>query len=105
MPGGWRLVRDQLQFSDQPKEIGMGVTVCVVCRGQAEEGYQVGHFVDFKCPDCGFYSVNCTLLREMEQSKLRFNVERARHFIAVHSKSGSVAAIDRIGATFHQLIG
>ena len=98
------MVSDQLQFSDSLKEFGMSVTICVICRGRAEEGYQVGHFVDFKCPDCGFYSVNRTLLRELDQSKQRFNVERARHFIAVHSKSGSVAAIDRITATSHQLI-
>ena len=98
------MVRDQLQFSDSLKENGMSVTVCVLCRGRAEEGYPVGNFNDFKCTECGFYSVNRTLLAEMAASKQRFNVERARQYIAIRAKSGSVVAIDRLEATTHQLI-
>ena len=82
----------------------MSVTVCVLCRGRAEEGYPVGNFNDFKCTECGFYSVNRTLLAEMGASKQRFNVERARQYIAIRANSGSIAAIDRLEATTHQLI-
>lgn len=82
----------------------MNFTVCVICKGRVEKGYPVGHFDDFKCSDCGFYSVNRTLLGEMATSKQQFNVERARHYIAIRSKLGSVVAIDRLEATVHQLI-
>lgn len=103
-PDELRFIRHRLWFSELLKEDGMGVAFCVVCGGRAEKAYPVGSFDDFKCPDCGYYSVNRTLLEEMAASRQVFHVERTRRFLAVNSASGGVPAIDRLEATKHQLI-
>lgn len=82
----------------------MSITVCVVCGDSAEKAYPVGSFDEFKCPSCGYYSVNRQLIEEMEAANQVFDTERTQQYLMIHSRPGLVPAITRIETTKHQLI-
>lgn len=82
----------------------MSITVCVVCRESAEKAFPVGSFDEFKCPNCGYYSVNRQLLEEMAAAKQIFNTERTQQYLKTQLQSDQVPAISRIEATRHDLI-
>jgi hypothetical protein len=82
----------------------MSITVCVVCGESAEKAFPVGSFDEFKCPNCGYYSVNRQLIEEMEAAKQVFDTERTQQYLMIRSQSDQVPAITRIEATKHQLI-
>ncbi|CAN7564803.1 hypothetical protein [Pseudomonas umsongensis] len=82
----------------------MSITVCVVCRESAEKAFPVGSFDEFKCPNCGYYSVNRQLLEEMAAAKQIFDTERTQHYLKIQLRSDQVPSISRIEATKHELI-
>jgi hypothetical protein len=82
----------------------MSITVCVVCGESAEKAFPVGSFDEFKCPNCGYYSVNRQLIEEMEAAKQVFDTERTQQYLMIQSQSDQVPAITRIETTKHQLI-
>ena len=82
----------------------MSITICVVCGESAEKAYPVGSFDEFKCPNCGYYSVNRQLIEEMEAARQVFDTERTQEYLMSQSHSGQVPAITRIETTKHQLI-
>ncbi|NBB58915.1 hypothetical protein GVN18_06440 [Pseudomonas sp. ODNR1LW] len=82
----------------------MSITVCVVCRESAEKAFPVGSFDEFKCPNCGYYSVNRQLIEEMAAAKQIFDTERTQQYLKNQLRSDQVPAITRIEATKHELI-
>ncbi|WP_347906011.1 hypothetical protein [Pseudomonas purpurea] len=82
----------------------MSITVCSVCGESAEKACPVGDFDDLKCPHCGRYSVNRKLIEEMTAMRQRFHILRTQQYLAIHSRSGRVPALDRLEATIHELI-
>jgi predicted RNA-binding Zn-ribbon protein involved in translation (DUF1610 family) len=82
----------------------MSITVCVVCRESAEKAFPVGSFDEFKCPNCGYYSVNRQLIEEMTAAKQIFDTERTQQYLKNQLRSDQVPAITRIEATKHELI-
>ena len=82
----------------------MSITVCVVCGESAEKAYPVGSFDEFKCPSCGYYSVDRQLIDEMEAADQVFDTERTQQYLMIHSRPGQVPAITRDETTKHQLI-
>ena len=82
----------------------MSITVCLVCRESAEKAFPVTDFDEFKCPNCGYYSVNRQLIEEMTVAGQVFDTERTQQFLLIHSQSGKVPAITRIETTKHRLI-
>jgi hypothetical protein len=82
----------------------MSITVCVVCRESAEKAFPVGGFDEFKCPNCGYYSVNRQLLVEMVAAKQIFDTERTQQYLRTRLRSDQVPAISRTEATEHELI-
>ncbi|WCM49139.1 hypothetical protein OH720_19280 [Pseudomonas sp. WJP1] len=82
----------------------MSITVCVVCRESAEKAFPVGSFDEFKCPNCGYYSVNRQLLEDMAAAKQIFDTERTQQYLKIQLCSDQVPAITRIEATKHELI-
>ncbi|MBK5301899.1 MULTISPECIES: hypothetical protein [Gammaproteobacteria] len=82
----------------------MSITVCVVCGDSAEKAYPVGSFDEFKCSNCGYYSVDRQLIDEMEAAGQVFDTERTQQYLMIHSQPGQVPAITRIETTKHQLI-
>ena len=82
----------------------MSITVCVICGESAEKAFPIGSFDEFKCPNCGYYSVNRHLIEEMETARQVFDTERTQQYLMSHSQSGQVPAITRIETTEHQLI-
>ncbi|EJN16474.1 hypothetical protein PMI35_06738 [Pseudomonas sp. GM78] len=82
----------------------MSITVCVVCRESAEKAFPVGSFDEFKCPNCGYYSVNRQLIEEMAAAKQIFDTERTQQYLKIQLRSDQVPAITRIEATKHELI-
>lgn len=82
----------------------MSITVCLVCRESAEKAFPVTDFDEFKCPNCGYYSVNRQLIEEMTVAGQVFDTERTQQFLLIHSQSGEVPAITRIETKKHRLI-
>ncbi|RON05235.1 hypothetical protein [Pseudomonas brassicacearum] len=82
----------------------MSINVCVVCSGSADKAFPVGSFDEFKCPDCGRYSVNRNLLNQMAAAKRVFHTARTQQYLVIHSRFDQVPAIDELEATMHQLI-
>ncbi|WP_421527144.1 hypothetical protein [Pseudomonas brenneri] len=82
----------------------MSITVCVVCHESAEKAFPVGSFDEFKCPNCGYYSVSRQLLEEMAAAKQIFDTERTQQYLKIQLRSDQVPAISRIEATKHELI-
>ncbi|GAB6405873.1 hypothetical protein [Pseudomonas sp. MHK4] len=82
----------------------MSITVCVVCRESAEKAFPVGSFDEFKCPNCGYYSVNRQLLEEMAIAKQVFDTERTRQYLKTQLRADPVPAITRTEAAKHELI-
>jgi predicted RNA-binding Zn-ribbon protein involved in translation (DUF1610 family) len=82
----------------------MSITVCVVCRESAEKAFPVGSFDEFKCPNCGYYSVNRQLIEEMAAARQVFDTGRTQHYLMIQSQPGQVPAITRIETTENQLI-
>jgi hypothetical protein len=81
----------------------MSISVCAVCSGTADKAYPVGSFDDFKCPDCGRYSVNRQLLEDMERANRVFHLVRTQQYLATQSRSGQVPTISQLEASIHQL--
>jgi hypothetical protein len=82
----------------------MSIALCVICGDTAEKAYPVGSFDEFKCPNCGYYSVNGQLIEEMEAANQVFDTERTQQYLMIHSRPGLVPSITRDETTKHQLI-
>jgi predicted RNA-binding Zn-ribbon protein involved in translation (DUF1610 family) len=82
----------------------MSITVCVICRESAEKAFPVTSFDEFKCPNCGYCSVNRQLIEEMTAARQVFDTERTQQYLLTHSHSDQVPAITRIETTKHRLI-
>jgi hypothetical protein len=102
--GRLRVGVDQLQLIGNPEGAAMSITVCVVCRESAEKAFPVGSFDEFKCPNCGYYSVNRQLLEEMAAAKQTFDTERTQQYLKTRLRSDPVPAISRAEAAEHELI-
>jgi DNA-directed RNA polymerase subunit RPC12/RpoP len=91
MPGRWSVVRDQLQFSDQPMEV---VMKCFICAAESNEVPSSGDYKQIACPECGEYKISGTAIALFKEHNWKFNIEEARRWIASHQGSGTIPMID-----------
>jgi DNA-directed RNA polymerase subunit RPC12/RpoP len=83
-------MKNPLQFSDQPVEVGM---TCYIC-GKDVEAIQFPDSEEIPCPDCSHYRISGTAVALFKQHSWRFDVDLARRWIASQQGSGVIPLID-----------
>ncbi|MFJ7312897.1 hypothetical protein ACIQVE_09025 [Pseudomonas sp. NPDC098747] len=83
-------MKDPLQFSDQPTEVGME---CFICGTESSEVPSAGDYKQLACPECGEYKLSGTAIALFKEHNWKFNIEFTRLWLETQRKGGTIPLI------------